>query len=181
MMNQERFEQIFNEELGGMSARIAQDPAELCQVVERLNVLRPSRTLEIGVQYGGTTRFWQLLTAGSVVAVDMDTSQVVVDFSDHAPPLFIQGDSTNPETIAKVRELAPYDFLWIDGGHTHEIARSDWDNYSPMVRPGGLVGIHDVKAEREGPYLLVKELKEAGLRCETFINQKGTALVTIPE
>ncbi len=180
-MYKEAFDRVFNEELGGMSAKIAQDPLELWPVVQRLNALHPVRTLEIGVQYGGTTRFWQLLTVGPVVAIDMDISQLTVDFSDYTPPLFIQGDSTARETVEKARERAPYDFLWIDGGHTHGIAMADWDNYSPMVRPGGLVGIHDVKAEAEGPAALVSEIKRQGFYYETFIGHKGTALVTIPE
>jgi cephalosporin hydroxylase len=181
-MDKDRFDQIFNEELGGMGVHIAQDPQELWQVVERLNDLRPSRTLEIGVQYGGTARFWQLLTTELVAAVDMDTSRVVVDFSDHTPlPLILQGDSTAPEIIAEAKAHAFYDFLWIDGGHTYEVAKSDWKNYSPMVRPGGLVGVHDVKAVGTGPEILVRELSKAGFHCELFIGGKGTALIRIPE
>ncbi len=179
-MDREEFDRIFDEELGGMSAQIAQDPIELCRVVGRLNTLRPVRTLEIGINLGGTTRFWQLLTSELVVAVDMDTSKITVDFSGHAPPLLIQGDSTAHATVAKVREHAPYDFLWIDGGHTYEIAKSDWDNYAPMVRPGGVVGLHDVKAEAEGPYKLLKELQLKGFFHEAFIGHKGTALISIP-
>jgi len=180
-MDKGSFDQIFNEELGGMGAKIAQDPQELWPVVERLNILRPTRTLEIGVQYGGTTRFWQLLTSERVVSLDLDHTQLTVDFPEAPVPLFIQGDSTSQEIIEKVREYAPYDFLWIDGGHTQEIARADWDNYSPMVRPGGLVGVHDVKAPRTGPEILVRELSKAGFHCELFIGGKGTALIRLPE
>lgn len=188
-MNKEQFQQVLNGELGGWDSswaapripRIAQDPKELWQVIKQLNVLQPKRSLEIGIQYGGTTRFWQIITAGQVVAIDMDTSQLTVDFSGYTLPLIIQGDSTARETIATAKTHAPYDFLWIDGGHTYEIAKSDWDNYSPMVRPGGLVGIHDVKAEGTGPDMLVKEIKKLGFFYETFIGHKGTALVRIPE
>lgn len=179
-MDREKFDQVFNEELGGMSAKIAQDPVELWKVVERLNALLSNRTLEIGVQYGGTTRIWQLLTVGQVIAIDRDLSQITVDFSGPPSPLFIQGDSTARETIEKAEEHAPYDFLWIDGGHTSEVAKADWDNYSRLVRSGGLVGIHDVKAEAEGPAKLVRELGKTGFYCELYINRKGTALVTIP-
>jgi cephalosporin hydroxylase len=180
-VDKDRFDQIFNGQLGGMGAQIAQDPQELWQVVQRLNVLRPRRTLEIGIRYGGTTRFWQLLTDGLVVAIDMNIENIVVDFSGHNPPLFIQGDSTDPETIARAREMAPYDFLFIDGGHAYEVAKADWDNYSPMVRPGGLVGLHDVGAVGTGPEVLVREIKEAGFYCEVFSGHKGTSLVEIPE
>jgi cephalosporin hydroxylase len=35
------------------------------------------------------------------------------------------------------------DFLWIDGDHTYEGCKADYENYSPLVVPGGLIGIHD--------------------------------------
>jgi cephalosporin hydroxylase len=181
MMDRERFEQVFNGELGGMSAQIAQDPQELWQVIQRLNALQPRRILEIGVKFGGTIRFWQLLSNDLAVAIDKDIDKVVVDFSGHTLPLFIQGDSTYPETIATARKLAPYDFLFIDGGHDYDTVKADWDNYSPMVRPGGLVGFHDVGAVGTGPEVLVKEIKEVGFHCEIFPGHKGTALATIPE
>lgn len=182
-MDKERFKQVFNRELGGMGVQIAQDPRELWQVVQRLNTLQPRRTLEIGVNYGGTTRFWQELTNGTVLSIDMDTDKVVVDFSGHnrLRPLLLQGDSTDPEIIATARELAPYDFLFIDGGHTYEIAKADWDNYYPMVRSGGIVGIHDVGAVGTGPEVLVREIEEAGFSCRTLVGHKGTALVNILE
>lgn len=180
-MDKKEFDQIFDEELGGMGKKIAQDPTELWQVIERLNPLSPDRILEIGVKHGGTSRLWQQIAHDVVVAIDVDLSNIEVNFSDKQLPLFIQGDSTNPDTISRVAEFAPYDFLWIDGGHTYEIAKSDWDNYSPLVRPGGMVGIHDVGAVGTGPELLLREIKEAGFRCQVFPGHKGTALIDIPE
>lgn len=37
----------------------------------------------------------------------------------------------------------PYDFLFIDAGHSVEDARRDHANYGPMIRPGGLIVFHD--------------------------------------
>lgn len=38
----------------------------------------------------------------------------------------------------------PIDLLFIDGGHTDEAARIDYAGWSPWVRPGGALAIHDV-------------------------------------
>ena len=59
-MDKAKFDQVFYEELGGQSVKIAQNPVELWEVVQRLNVLKPIRILEIGVYYGGTARIWQV-------------------------------------------------------------------------------------------------------------------------
>lgn len=45
----------------------------------------------------------------------------------------------------------PLDLLFIDGGHGHDVAWSDYVNWVPKISPGGLVAIHDVFADsRDG-------------------------------
>lgn len=46
-------------------------------------------------------------------------------------------------TIAKAW-ATPLAFLFIDGGHTMEAALADWRGWTPHLRPGGLLAIHDV-------------------------------------
>lgn len=54
-------------------------------------------------------------------------------------------DSTQPQTVAKVKSLVPYlDFLLIDGGHDYGTVTSDYRNYGPLVRSGGVIAFHDV-------------------------------------
>ena len=36
------------------------------------------------------------------------------------------------------------DFLFIDGDHTYEGVKQDFQMYSPLVRKGGVVAFHDV-------------------------------------
>lgn len=57
----------------------------------------------------------------------------------------IDGFSQMPGTIAKVKEaIDNLDFLFIDGGHDYATVRADFENYSPIVKPGGLVAFHDM-------------------------------------
>lgn len=37
----------------------------------------------------------------------------------------------------------PVDFLFIDGDHSYEGLRGDWESWSPLVTPGGIVALHD--------------------------------------
>jgi len=60
--------------------------------------------------------------------------------------LLLGRPSTAPETLAHVeRVLAgrPLDFLYIDGHHDDDQPQRDFDAYAPMVRAGGLIGLHD--------------------------------------
>jgi predicted O-methyltransferase YrrM len=44
----------------------------------------------------------------------------------------------------------PIDFLMIDGDHSHEAVTRDWREWSPHVRPGGIVALHDARVFEGG-------------------------------
>ncbi len=109
--------------------------------------------MEIGSMYGGS--LWKVahsLPKGSrIVSVDyaIDTPEALphleacikdlrhIGFDAH----LVFGDSTDPDTIERTRELGPFDCVFIDGAHTLEGVRSDWQNYGSM---GRIVGFHDI-------------------------------------
>lgn len=122
----------------------AQNPEELWKLVEKLNVLKPTRILEIGVQSGASLRVWSDIAGpeGQVFGLDLNDTAQRMEFN--TKPTMIIGDSSVPKTISKVKELiSELDFLFIDGDHYGNGPQSDWDNYSPLVRKGGMVAFHD--------------------------------------
>jgi len=40
----------------------------------------------------------------------------------------------------------PVDFVFIDGDHTYEGLRADWDTWAGLVAPDGLIAIHDSRS-----------------------------------
>lgn len=59
----------------------------------------------------------------------------------------ILGDSQIPEIVAEATSAVGkglLDVLFIDGDHSSIGVNADVKNYTPMVRPGGLVIFHDV-------------------------------------
>lgn len=63
------------------------------------------------------------------------------------------------ETSAEAaREWArPIRLLWIDGDHTWEGARADFDAFAPFLAPGGIVAVHDTLHFFEGPIRVFAE------------------------
>ncbi len=52
----------------------------------------------------------------------------------------------------------PLRFLWIDGDHTWDGARTDFDTFARFLRPGAIVAFHDVLHRFEGPTRAMAEL-----------------------
>jgi cephalosporin hydroxylase len=109
--------------------------------------------LEIGSMWGQS--LWKVAHAlpnGSrVVSVDSMVDRPTAEPSLYAcinalrrigyDAHFINGDSTAPDTIARVKALGPFDALFIDGNHSFDYVKADWENYGPMAR---IVGFHDI-------------------------------------
>jgi cephalosporin hydroxylase len=148
-----------------------QNAHEIEQLYERVLALKPRRVLEIGTARGGTLYLWTQAAADDAVIVSVDLPGG--DFGGAYPrcrmPFYrefarpgqtmhlLRADSHQPQTREQVQSLlhsAPLDFLFIDGDHTYEGVRQDFEMYSPLVRSGGLVAFHDTAVD------LVKE------RCE---------------
>jgi predicted O-methyltransferase YrrM len=59
----------------------------------------------------------------------------------------LRSDSRDARTVAAVRAhftSQEVDFLFIDGDHSYNGVRADFENFAPLVRPGGLVALHDI-------------------------------------
>ena len=144
--------------------RALQDPAELTKFIKLLKDEKVSSYLEVGCKFGGS--LWQVaqqvLPKGArIVAVDLPHGDG--SFKESQPPLeecikrlrkslgfdahLFLGDSTDPEIVAKVAELGPFDACLIDANHTEPYVRADWANYGPLAR---IVAFHDIGWRAEG-------------------------------
>ncbi|MBW1798178.1 MAG: class I SAM-dependent methyltransferase, partial [Deltaproteobacteria bacterium] len=66
--------------------------------------------------------------------------------------------SHQTQTAQDVRALFEkqgLDFAFIDGDHTYEGVTSDFLNYGPLVRPGGIIVFHDILPCPELPEIQV--------------------------
>ncbi len=59
----------------------------------------------------------------------------------------IRGNSHSAEILADFRNALgnrQIDFLFIDGDHSYEGVKKDYELYSPFVRKGGIIAFHDI-------------------------------------
>ena len=133
---------------------------ELAGFLALVMSVEPMKTIvEIGAFAGGTLWAWYQLGA-RVIGVDMpppgfpDGPQV-----NDLGMTVICGDSHLESTRDQlVTELAgdQIDMLFIDGDHTYEGVKADYELYAPLVRPGGIIGFHDIRQHVAQPYIEVQ-------------------------
>lgn len=77
----------------------------------------------------------------------------------------------------------PIDLLFIDGDHSYEGVKRDWDLFTPHVKPFGLVLFHDTTWELTtsrtdiGVSRLLEELRTQGFPVTTIEKDHGVSLV----
>lgn len=114
---------------------------------------RPRRALEIGTFHGGTLFHWLHHAVMGAIVVSVDTYRAGVD-NRHLYEAWtqsrgvelhaIEGDSRDPNIVAQVTALGPYDWIFIDADHIEASVQADWDNYAALAAPGAIVCLHDI-------------------------------------
>lgn len=171
-----------------------QEKAELDWLLDRIRGARS--ILEIGSRYGHTLReFARACPRALIRSIDIgkDTTSKKRDSSDYGYDLaaVIEGlmpdhdaelliaDSTSDEAFHWAMKWAPYEFIFIDGDHSHDGVRADWENYGLSM--GRLVGFHDIANHGFGVLPLWAEIKRKYWTCEYVQegNNMGIGLVNI--
>ena len=165
----------------------AQDPEQFSQLLEFLEGRELRVIIEIGTYHGGTT---YLLSQTAPRALIVSVDNVLRERPIDAPRAsYIIGNSQESETVEKVIECLEgqlVDLLLIDGDHTYEGVKADWEIYSPLVGIGGLVAFHDIldwappgRSDEIAVWRLWEELKTT-YRTREFVGP-GTAGIGVIE
>ena len=105
---------------------------------------RPITILEIGVHKGvSTNTFLNAIQARNrdgdrLYSIDVRDVPYKVYGSTESYWHLIKGDSAN---VPWDKEI---DILLIDGNHTYQYVKSDYEKFEPFVRKGGIILLHDM-------------------------------------
>jgi len=145
----------------GMSIAPSQVEQEVSELLSLVRDIKPKTVMEIGSARGGTLFLFTRVASpdAALLSIDLPEGRFGGGYPKHMIPLFrsfadkgqsihlIRADSHSPETLNEVRKVLgrrSLDFLFIDGDHTYEGVRRDFEMYSPLVREGGAIAFHDI-------------------------------------
>jgi predicted O-methyltransferase YrrM len=120
------------------------------------NAAGKERLAEIGVWEGVTTREMRraMSPTGTIFAIDpYPPGRLGVSYQKiiaarevarvpNGAAVWLRQTGVAAARHPDVRK-APFDFVFVDGDHTYEGLRGDWEAWSPLVGPGGIIALHD--------------------------------------
>jgi predicted O-methyltransferase YrrM len=151
--------------------------SEILRLVRLVSERKPKVILEIGTATGGTLFLFAQNSPGNclLISVDLPGGAFGGGYPEWKIPLYkafalhgqtirlFRADSHACLTLYFVRHAIKggIDFLFIDGDHTYEGVKKDFETYGPLVRKGGFVAFHDI----------VEHPKETGCEVNRFWNE----------
>ncbi len=141
--------------------RPAQVKSEITKLIESVKSLDPKTIIEIGTFNGGTLFLFSRVANknAEIISLDLPYGQFGGGYPKWKIPLyqkfsrpgqiltFFRENSHDEKVFQQIKNHLNgkcVDFLFIDGDHTYEGVKRDFNMYSKLVRPGGIIALHDI-------------------------------------
>lgn len=139
----------------------AQIKSELKVLLQKFQKKAPKIILEIGTANGGTLFcFSKLAPDGAlIISIDLPGGMFGGGYPEWKIPIYeafkkenqklylLREDSHKKETLEKVKTIlngGKIDFLFIDGDHTYQGVKKDFEMYGQLVEKNGVIAFHDI-------------------------------------
>jgi predicted O-methyltransferase YrrM len=138
---------------------------ELIQLAQVIENKKPKTILEIGTARGGTLFLASQLADDDalIISIDLPDGMYGGGYPKWKIPyyksfkkekqtiLLIQGDSHSKDIYNELVSILgerKLDYLFIDGDHTFEGVKEDFDTYSKFIDKAGIIAFHDIVKDR---------------------------------
>jgi len=157
------WEELFEEAHSRYS--IMQEKNEIVPFLTYLSYKKPKSMIEIGCAKGGTTFLWTriLPPEGMKIIIDLpggpwslggmnylEVGALKTRLEGFSPNTHVRfSNSQHKDTLDWVKETLgeqKVDFLFIDGDHSYNGVKLDYENYKDFVAKDGIIAFHDIKS-----------------------------------
>jgi predicted O-methyltransferase YrrM len=136
---------------------IQQVDTEFLPLLEEYKRLSPKKNiLEIGAYNGGTYWYWlkyaepesNIVLIDNTITYDKSKQWSEWTRSDdnkdkNVSLTLLNMDSDDSRVFDTLRGIM-FDFIFVDGGHSYEVSKKDYENFYPMLRKDGIISFHDI-------------------------------------
>lgn len=146
--------EVFTAVVSSPAVYTLQKEHEILALLDICRSINARTVCEIGTQKGGTLILMMQLIPSLEHLVSLDihmplSRQFGLQRAKQPPQRldFIVGDSKLDGTLSELRQVLgshPLDVLFIDGDHSFDGVKHDFEMYSPLVRAGGIIAFHDI-------------------------------------
>src|SRR5206468_7584713 len=112
---------------------------------------------EVGVWHGGTSRSLRAAMApdGTLYAIDpyekghfgFSIPRIVgmreLGRIRNGRVVWVRLTGSEAAGSREIREVAPFDFVFVDDAQTYETLRAEWEAWAPLIGPDGIIALHD--------------------------------------
>jgi predicted O-methyltransferase YrrM len=161
-------ENINFEEIFGFALRKFNRPIPFWQIKEEIIALmkilqnyKPKYVLEIGTAGGGSLfMLTQVIENDALlISIDLPNGEFGGGYPENRISLYksfarstqniklIRQNSHSQESLKSVKSILggnKLDFIFIDGDHSYEGVKKDFDLYAPLVKKNGIIAFHDI-------------------------------------
>jgi len=163
---------------------------EIKKLLEIVKKEKPRFILEIGTAKGGTLfLFSQVIPDGAnIISVDLPKGEFGGGYSKWKIPFYksfakknqkinlLRANSHSEETFEKVKKILngnKLDFLFIDGDHSYEGVKKDFEMYSVLVKKNGVIALHDILKHATEPECQVNKFWDEIKKKNNFVEVIG--------
>lgn len=155
---------------------------EIFELMKLLKNKKPEYIIEIGTANGGTLFLFSKMASkdATIISIDLPEGKfgggypkwkipLFNSFKSHQQKLYlIRSDSHAQKTLHQVKNILKgnkADFIFIDGDHTYEGVKKDFEMYSNLINDDGIITFHDIVPGHEkdtgGVFKFWKEIKDS--------------------
>lgn len=141
--------------------RPIQIKSEAIKLLELVKTKNPSVVMEIGTAFGGMLFLFSRVARedATIISLDLPGGNFGAGYPWWKVSLYkafaskgqnihlVRSDSRSQETYKKVEEILngrKIDFLFIDGDHTYQGVKEDFESYYRLMSKEGMIGFHDI-------------------------------------
>lgn len=131
---------------------VHQSRFEVLELINKLNSsVKPKVLCEIGTANSGTNLLLGSAVKSAELIIGLDLfvkNKIALNYYlDDVQSVQLNGDSKSSDTVERVKKVLngrKIDFLFIDGDHSYEGVKADFEAFLPLMSSNGMIAFHDI-------------------------------------